>query len=81
MRDFILLKFLPASIAIFLTVVFLDQNQMQVPVKVFFGSHVHVNLSLIIVFSVALGVVMTIVTYLIIKKMQEKLKRRKETEI
>ncbi|MBF0520060.1 MAG: LapA family protein [Nitrospirae bacterium] len=81
MRDFLLLKFLPISISVFLVVVFLDQNQREVPVKVFFGNPFHFNLSLIIIFSAALGATITIASFWLIKRMQEKLKKRKETEI
>ncbi len=53
-------KWLLALILLFLAVVFLDQNNVPVPVKVIFGKPFYFRLSLIILVSVAAGVLLTL---------------------
>ena len=60
------LRYLIMLIALFMVLVFLDQNRMPVPIKILLGNPFHLGLSLIIVISMLVGVVMTIgVVYLI----------------
>jgi len=62
-------SYLIMAISLFLVIVFLDQNQNPVPIKVILGSPFHLGLSLIIVISMLLGVIMTIgVVYLTSRK-------------
>ena len=58
---------------IFLAGVFLDQNRIPVPVKMLFGSPFHLELTLIIIVSMAVSSVMTIgVIYLIKRRIDNK---------
>ena len=58
---------------IFLVGVFLDQNRIPVPVKILFGSPFHLELTLIIIVSMAVSSVMTIgVIYLIKRRIDNK---------
>ncbi len=76
-------KWVLALIAfIFLLAVFMDQNTMHVPVKLFVGEPFHIYLSLIIGASMLTGAVLTIAGIMIFKQIQSKLrKKRSEDEI
>ncbi|MBF0568265.1 LapA family protein [Candidatus Magnetominusculus dajiuhuensis] len=74
--------FLPLIAALFLFAVFIDENTGPVPMKFFIGSPIHMRLSLIIVVSMAMGSALTIISFLIVKGIQQKIKKRKmEQEI
>ncbi|MEC4676082.1 MAG: LapA family protein [Nitrospirota bacterium] len=53
-------KWLLALIFLFLAVVFLDQNNVPVPVKVIFGKPFYFRLSLIILVSIGVGALLTL---------------------
>ncbi|MCG6552113.1 MAG: LapA family protein [Candidatus Magnetominusculus sp. LBB02] len=74
--------FLPLIAALFLCAVFIDQNSSPVPMKFFIGSPIHMQLSMIIILSMAAGSALTILVYMIFKGIQQKIKKRKmEQEI
>ena len=68
-------KYLVILMALFLAVVFLDQNRHPVPIKFIVGTPHPVDLSLIIVFSLVVGGVLTCVLLYLINK-RRKLKRQ-----
>jgi uncharacterized integral membrane protein len=52
--------------SIFLVGIFLDQNRTPVPIKIIFGNPFHLELTIIIIFSMVVAALMTIgVSYLI----------------
>jgi uncharacterized integral membrane protein len=71
-------KLMVVSIAmvLFLTVVFFDQNRAPVPVKIILGDPTPVGLSLIIIWSILFGVVMTIACILSFKVLRRRRKKR-----
>jgi uncharacterized integral membrane protein len=74
--------FLPLIAALFLFVVFIDQNTVPVPMKLFIGGPVHMHLSMIIIVSMAGGAALTVIGFLIFKAIQQKInKRKREQEI
>lgn len=74
--------FLPLAAVLFLFAVFIDQNNMPVPMKLFLGSPFHMRLSLIILASMAAGAALTVMGFLIYKAIEQKIKKRKmEQEI
>jgi len=55
--------------SIFLVGVFLDQNRTPVPIKIIFGRPFHLELTLIIIFSMVVAVLITVgVRYLISRR-------------
>ncbi|MBI4766577.1 MAG: DUF1049 domain-containing protein [Deltaproteobacteria bacterium] len=54
-------KYLVIAMALFLVVVFLDQNRRPVPLKFVIGTPFLVDLSLIILISMGLGITLTVV--------------------
>jgi uncharacterized integral membrane protein len=57
------------AIALFLVMVFLDQNRNPVPIKIILGSPFHLGLSLVIIISMVVSVIMTLgVIYLMSRK-------------
>lgn len=58
---------LPFLLVVFLLVIFLDQNNNPVPVKVILGPPVHLSLSLIIAISMTVGALLAIGLLLLIK--------------
>ena len=66
------LKWLLALILLFLAVVFLDQNSVPVPVKVIFGQPFYFRLSLIILASIAIGVLLTLAGIKLKKQLKAK---------
>lgn len=74
--------FLPLIAALFLCAVFIDQNTGPVPMKFFIGSPIHMQLSMVIIISMVVGSALTIIGFLIVKGIQQKIKKRKmEQEI
>ncbi|MBF0457196.1 MAG: LapA family protein [Nitrospirae bacterium] len=74
--------FLPLIAALFLFAVFIDQNTGPVPMKFFIGSPIHMQLSMVIIISMAAGSALTIIGYLVFKGIAQKIKKRKmEQEI
>ena len=72
------------ALAAFLFVVFIDENGSPVPVKLLMGSPVHINLSVIILGSMAIGSALTVVGFLVYKRLHTKVKQKfteREVEI
>ena len=63
--------FFSTIILLFLGVVFLDQNNNPVPLKVVIGNPYHVGLSSIIIVSVLTGVLLTVVSFLLFKRIRK----------
>ena len=68
-------KYLVILMVLFLVVVFLDQNRHPVPIKFIVGTPLPVDLSLIIVFSLVVGGVLTCVSLYLINR-RRKLKKQ-----
>lgn len=68
-------KYLVILMALFLVVVFLDQNRNPVPIKFIVGTPLHADLSLVILISLVLGVALTCVFLYLINK-RKKLKKQ-----
>ena len=58
--------------SIFLVGVFLDQNRAPVPIKIIFGKPFHLELTLIIIFSMAVAALMTVGAIYLIKRRKDK---------
>ena len=69
-------KYLVIAMALFLVVVFLDQNRKPVPLKLVIGTPFLVDLSLIILISMGLGIALTVV-FLRFMNRRKKLKDQK----
>jgi uncharacterized integral membrane protein len=67
--------FLPAALILFLVIIFLDQNNAQVPMKVIIGSPIHMPLSMIIMLSMVVGAVCALGGYFLLRGVSAKLKR------
>ncbi len=66
---------LPAISLLFVFMVFMDENNTPVPMKIVFGSPFHLSLSVIIIGSMLFGAACAFAGPFIIKKMREKSKR------
>jgi uncharacterized integral membrane protein len=66
---------LPAISLLFLLVVFLDQNNTQVPIKIILGSPLQLSLSTIIIVSILVGAGCAFAGLFILKKVREKWKK------
>jgi uncharacterized integral membrane protein len=64
------------ALAAFLFVVFIDENGSPVPVKFFMGGPVHINLSVIILGSMAIGSALTVIGYIVYKRLHMKVKQK-----
>lgn len=69
-------KYLIIAMALFLVVVFLDQNRRPVPLKFIIGTPFLVDLSLIILLSIGLGIALTVI-FLRFMNRRKKLKSQK----
>ncbi len=63
--------FLSTVITLFLVVLFLDENNTAVPVKIILGDPRPIGLSTVIVTSMLVGVVLSVVTMLIFKRLRK----------
>jgi uncharacterized integral membrane protein len=62
-------RYLVVAIALFLVMVFLDQNRNPVHIKIILGNPFHLGLSLVIIISMMVSVIMTLgVIYLVSRK-------------
>ncbi|MBF0506195.1 MAG: LapA family protein [Nitrospirae bacterium] len=66
---------LPAISLLFVFIVFLDENNTPVPVKIILGSPLHMSLSVIIIGSILFGAGCAFAGLFLVKKMREKPKR------
>lgn len=74
--------FLGLLIFVFLLAVFLDQNTVPVPVKLFVGGPLHLHLSIIIAASMVTGSLITVAVYLVVRQVQTKIKKKRmDTEL
>jgi uncharacterized integral membrane protein len=79
MTDSVFLKkkyLLYYALAAFLFIVFIDENGAPVPVKLLMGSPVHINLSVIILGSMAIGSALTVIGFLLYKRLHVKVKQK-----
>lgn len=72
--------FLPLIAGLFLFAVLIDQNMVPVPMKFFIGGPVHMHLSMIVIISMAAGSALTVLSILIYKAIQQKIKKRKREQ-
>ena len=68
-------SFLALAAFIFLLVMFIDQNTVHVPINILMAGPYHIYLSVIIGVSMLIGVVFTVITYLLYRYMQSKRKK------
>ncbi|MCI4624875.1 MAG: LapA family protein [Candidatus Magnetoovum sp. WYHC-5] len=73
--------FLVILIVLFLFVVFIDQNFVHVPIKLFFGGPFHLQLSVIILASMGIGALITLIAVFITNNVKKKINNLKEKEI
>jgi len=64
------------ALALFLFVVFIDENGSPVPVKLLMGSPVHINLSVIIIGSMIIGSAFTIIGFIVYRHLHTKVKQK-----
>ena len=65
-------SYIVIMISIFLMGVFLDQNRTPVPIKIIFGSPFHLELTLIIIISMAISSAITIGIVYLMKRKKDK---------
>lgn len=65
-------RYLVYLMAMFAVVVFLDQNNVPVPVKLLVGQPFQVELSLIVLLSMLFGVLVTLAGFLVMKQIRER---------
>ncbi|MDH4100127.1 MAG: LapA family protein [Nitrospirota bacterium] len=65
-------RYLVYLMALFIVVVFLDQNNVPVPVKLIVGPPVQLELSLIVLISMLAGVLLAMAGFLTMKQMRER---------
>jgi uncharacterized integral membrane protein len=73
-------KGLMILIIIGILVVFLDENNNPVPVKMVLGSPVHIPLSLIIIVSIVIGMIITVAGIFFLRKIQVDRAKAKEMQ-
>ena len=66
---------LPLITALFVVVVFFDQNHIPVPMKILVGAPTHVSLSMIIMASMLAGAVLGFAGLLLFGKIKDKFKK------
>ncbi len=66
---------LPAIALVFVIMVFIDQNNTPVPVKIILGSPLHMSLSMIIIGSMLFGAACTFAALLLVKRIGGKSKK------
>lgn len=71
-------RYLVYLMILFMAVVFLDQNNVPVPVKLIVGEPIQVDLSLIVMGSIFLGVLMTLGALLGVKRIKKNKERSAE---
>lgn len=69
---------LPALLLLFLFVVFIDENNTPVPMKIILGSPVHMPLSMIIIISMALGAGCSFAGLFLFKAIRGKMKNGRQ---
>ena len=53
-------RYLIIAMALFLVLIFLDQNRTPVPLKIIVGNPFHLELTIIVIISVAVGALLTV---------------------
>lgn len=71
---------LPLIMVLFLVVVFLDQNNIPIPMKILVGSPIHMSLSMVIMVSMLVGAGLAFVGLLFFGKIKNKFKKNGERD-
>jgi uncharacterized integral membrane protein len=69
-------RYIGIAIALFLVLIFLDQNRVSVPLKLFLGKPFQVELSVIVIVSVLIGMLIAISVIFFIKRVKRIKERR-----